>query len=58
MLISLAPTAEWDLFHWMDMRLESERFLGRPVNLVEKATVRNPYRRAEILSEGELVYAA
>ncbi len=57
-LISLAPTAEWDLFDWMDMRRELETLLGRPVDLVEKATLRNPYRRAEILSGSELVYAA
>ena len=57
-LISLAPTAECDLFDWMDMRSELETLLGRPVDLVEKAALRNPYRRAEILSGSELVYAA
>jgi len=57
-LVTLAPSAEWDLFDWMDMRKELEGILGRRVDLVEKSCLRNPYRRKEILAHNEKIYVA
>lgn len=57
-LVTLAPSAEWDLFEWMDMRKELEGILGRPVDVVEKTCLRNPYRREEILARSEMIYVA
>lgn len=57
-LITLAPSAEWDLFDWIEMRRELSEMFGRPVDLVEKTAIRNPYRRREILANHESVYVA
>jgi predicted nucleotidyltransferase len=40
------------------MNLELEGLFGRPVDLVENGTVRNPYRRASIERDVKVVYAA
>jgi predicted nucleotidyltransferase len=57
-LITLSPKAEWDLFDWVDMKNELEALFDRNVDLVEKSTLKNPYRRREILAHRELIYAA
>lgn len=57
-LITLSPEAEWDLFDWVDMKNELETLFDRQVDLVEKSTLKNPYRRREILAHRELIYAA
>lgn len=57
-LVTLAPSAELDLFDWMDMREELKHIFGREVDLVEKTTLRNPYRRKAILADSETVYAS
>ena len=40
------------------MKIELEAMFKRPVDLVEKEGLRNPYRRSEILSTARVVYAA
>lgn len=57
-LIVLAPDAEWSLFDWITMRDELAALFGRNVDLVERSGLRNPFRRHEILSTREVVYAA
>ncbi len=42
----------------MRMRLELEEMLGIPVDLVEKAAISNPIRRARILSERKPLYGS
>jgi hypothetical protein len=37
---------------------ELAEIFGREVDLVEKGTIRNPFRRHEILTTKEVVYAA
>jgi predicted nucleotidyltransferase len=44
----------WDL---MEMKAELEILFGRPVDLVEKEALRNPWRKRRILSTYEVVYA-
>jgi predicted nucleotidyltransferase len=40
------------------MQAELAAMFGRKVDLVEKETLRNPFRRSAILSDNEVIYAA
>lgn len=57
-LVVFHPQAPWSLWDLMDMRAELQQMLGRPVDLVEKDAIRNPFRRKEILQNRKVVYAA
>ena len=57
-LVSFAPEARLDLFDLIEMREELARTFGRPVDLVEKEALRNPWRKHEILRTREVIYAA
>ena len=56
-LISFEPDIPWSLFDWVDMIEELRGILGREVDLVEKSGLRNPFRRREILSNRQVIYA-
>ncbi len=43
---------------FFDMQQELGVLLGRPVDLVERRALRNPYRRHEILKTSQTLYAA
>ncbi len=58
LLVVLEDDAHVSLFDLVDLQTELERLLGRPVDLVEKASLTNPYRRAEILQTAKTIYAA
>ncbi len=57
-LVSFQADAEWDLFDWVDMKAELEASLGRSVDLVAKEAIRNPWRRREVLSTRQVLYAS
>lgn len=57
-LVRFEPDASWDLWDLTEMREELTTLVGRPVDIVEREALRNPYRRREILSTCEVVYAA
>ena len=57
-LVSIDPKAHIGLFEIADMKIELENIFKRPVDLVEKEGLRNPYRRSEILRTAQLVYPA
>ena len=57
-LVSFEAGACWDLFDLLDMKEELETRFGRPVDLVEKEALRNPWRKYEILRTREVIYAA
>ncbi|HPA47858.1 MAG TPA: nucleotidyltransferase family protein [bacterium] len=57
-LVSFDSAASWSLWDLMDMKEELETLFGRPVDLVEKEALRNPYRKREILGTCEVLYAA
>jgi hypothetical protein len=40
------------------MKEELEKLFGREVDLVQKDCLRNPFRRYEILSTKQVIYAA
>ncbi len=57
-LVMLDPKAPIGLLELVDMQLELEKMFKRPVDLVEKEGLINPYRRREILRTAQVVYAA
>lgn len=56
-LISFYEDAHWSLFDWIEMTDELEEITGREVDLVERGSLRNPFRRRAILSQKEVIYA-
>ncbi len=57
-LISLKPGEVMTLENYLDMRDElSAMFGGREIDLVQKHLLKNPFRRHEILTHREVVYA-
>ena len=57
-LVTFSPNAQHSLFDLARMEEELETIFERRVDLVEKAGIRNPFRRHEILKSLEVVYAA
>lgn len=57
-LVSIDPKAHIGLFEIAEMQIELEKMFKRPVDLVEKEGLKNPYRRSEILGTAKLIYAA
>ena len=57
-LVSFAQGVSLDLFDLLEMKEELEARYNRPVDLVEKEALRNPWRKREILRTREVLYAA
>ena len=57
-LVSLSEDADLDLYDWITMIEELEKIFEREVDLVEKSTLRNPFRRHAILTNREIIYAS
>ena len=58
-LIALRPGETMTVEKYLDMRDElSAMFGGRNIDLVQKRLLKNPYRRHEILTTREVLYAA
>lgn len=57
-LIAFSKDAKWDLFDLVDMREELKDLFKREVDLVEKGTIRNPFRERSIMDSREVLYAA
>lgn len=49
---------EYSLFDIFKMKEEFEAVLGKAVDLIEKKSLRNPYRRENILRNLKVAYAA
>ncbi|MCF6156150.1 MAG: DNA polymerase subunit beta [Candidatus Brocadia sp.] len=56
-LVSFTEDAQWSLFDSVRMQEELKEIFGREVDLVEKAALRNPFRRHSILRSKEVIYA-
>ena len=56
-LVTLSPDRKWSLFDLMDMQNELELMFGRSVDLVEKRSLKNPFRKAEIMRTYQVIYA-
>jgi uncharacterized protein len=57
-LVSFKDDDGWGLFDFVDMIDELQDIFGRKVDLVEKDSLRNPFRRQAILAGNEVIYAA
>jgi len=57
-MIKFLPGRRPRLFGLVDMQLELEDIFGRSVDLVEHGTIENPFRRASIMSQLAVMYAA
>jgi predicted nucleotidyltransferase len=57
-LVEFSPNAHTGLTEFFGVKTELEHLLGRSVDLVEPAAVRNPYVLASMNRHRELVYAA
>lgn len=57
-LVSFEPEAVFDIDQFFSIKEELESRFGRPVDLVEKEALRNPWRKYEILRTREVLYAA
>jgi len=57
-LVSFEPGASLDIDRLLDMKEELEACFGRPVDLVEKEAMRDPWRKHEILRTRQVIYAA
>jgi hypothetical protein len=56
-LVSFDSSAHWSLLDFVEMREELKEFFGKEVDLVEKDGLRNPFRRHEIITTRQIVYA-
>jgi predicted nucleotidyltransferase len=57
-LVTFMPDAQVSLFDMVQMQLELKVIFSHDVDLVEKASLKNPYRRNEILQTAKRVYAS
>jgi hypothetical protein len=55
-LVEFEAGAPWDLFDFVEAREELANLFGRPVDLVEKEGVKNPFRRKAILGGMKVLY--
>lgn len=56
-LVTFALDSLTSLFDLALMQLELQVIFGRPVDLVEKSSLNNPYRKTAILESAEVIYA-
>jgi len=56
--VSFEPGVPLDIDRLLDMKEELETRFGRPVDLVEREAMRNPWRKREILKTHQVLYAA
>jgi len=57
-LVTFLEQARWSLFDWVEMIDELKKITGRDVDLVERDSLRNPFRRRSILAGMEVIYGA
>ena len=57
-LVTFQPAAGWSLFDLVQIEEELKSIFGRKVDLVERAGLRNPFRRHEVLRTCQVIYAA
>ena len=55
-LVSFADDAPWSLWDLTAMRDELSALMGRPVDLIEREGLRNPFRRHTILANRKVIY--
>jgi hypothetical protein len=58
LLVTFSEHARWNLFDWVEMIEELKKITGREIDLVDRESIRNPFRRRSILSRMEVIYGA
>ncbi len=58
LMVTFAADAELSLFDFADMQRELAQILGRDVDLVQRGTIRNPFRLRSIERDLTVVYTA
>lgn len=58
LLVVFERDAPWDLWDLTAMEAELQELFGRKVDVVEKRALKNPFRRFEILTTRQVLYAA
>jgi predicted nucleotidyltransferase len=57
-LVTFDSDAGWSLLDLVTMQDELTSIVGRKVDLLEEAALRNPYRRSTILQSKHILYAS
>ena len=57
-MLTFTSEARWDLYDLVEMKDELKAIFGRDVDIVERGTIRNPFRRETIMRDLSVVYAA
>jgi uncharacterized protein len=57
-LVEFDDNKEYSLFDLFIIKGEFEKAFGKDVDLIEKHSIRNPYRRDNILKNSKVIYAA
>lgn len=57
-LVTFSKDAEISLFDLVQMKLDLEKIFHHPVDIIEKEALENPFRKREILSTAQVIYAA
>lgn len=57
-LVTFSKEAQISLFDLVQMQLDLEKIFHRPVDVIEKDALENPFRKREILRTAQVIYAA
>lgn len=55
-LVSLSPSRSVDIDDWLQMMDELKEIFGRDIDLLDKGSLRNPFRRRSILTSKKVLY--
>ena len=55
--VTFSPEARISLFDLVQMKIDLEKIFHRPVDVIEKDALENPFRKREILRTAKVVYA-
>jgi predicted nucleotidyltransferase len=57
-LVTFSRQTQISLFDLVQMKLDLEKIFHRPVDIIEKDALENPFRKREILRTAQVIYAA
>jgi predicted nucleotidyltransferase len=57
-LVVFSDDVDYSYFDLMEVKESLEKATNRRVDLIEKDSIKNPYRRKEILETAKVIYAA
>jgi predicted nucleotidyltransferase len=55
-LVTFSRDAQISLFDLVQMKLDLEKIFHRPVDIIEKDALENPFRKREILRTAQVIY--